>query len=92
MAVKKEIKIPAVGEVDEAGYKLEARRDNRSLHITPKGRYVVYENAWQAGEKCLLRPVTDRALAEIVLETGKIPEKPAPAPKAPKGKKVKATA
>lgn len=83
---KKE-KAPApskVGDVDNAGYKVEGVKDNRMMIMTLNSKFGVYENAYTKDEKCILRPTKDREVAESVLATGEKPEKPKKEPKEPK--------
>ena len=75
-----------IGDVDGAGYTHRGSQDGRTMIETPSGKFGIYTNAWNVGgkESCLMRPTKDKAKAESVLKTGKLPEPPAKKPKAEK--------
>ena len=77
------------GEKDKLGYELVEKQGNKAILKTPKSKFAVYENPWEAkGEKCLLAPVKTIEEAQYFLKNGKKMEKPVPEKKEKKEKKA----
>ena len=74
---KKRVVPTQPGEKDSAGYEFVAKKGDLTMIKTPSGKFAVYKGCWQKDEELILRAVKDESVAKSVLETGKVPEKPA---------------